>query len=53
VTRRPSLLAVALLSWLVCFAVLAELGTWTLFGSQLETAIRRVYDELDGKLSRD
>jgi len=25
----------------------------TLFGSQLETAIRRVYDELDGKLSRD
>jgi glyoxylase-like metal-dependent hydrolase (beta-lactamase superfamily II) len=26
------------------------LGTWTLFGSQLETAIRRVYDELDGKL---
>ena len=30
-TRRPSLLAVALLSWLVCFAVLAELGTWTPF----------------------
>jgi len=30
-----------------------ELRTWTLFGSQLETAIRRVYDELDGKLSRD
>ena len=26
------------------------LRSWTLFGSQLETAIRRVYDELDGKL---
>ena len=28
------------------------LRNWTLFGSQLETAIRRVYDELDGKLPR-
>jgi hypothetical protein len=28
-----------------------ELGTWTLAQSQLEIAIRRVYDELDGKLS--
>jgi glyoxylase-like metal-dependent hydrolase (beta-lactamase superfamily II) len=27
-----------------------ELRSWTLFGGQLETAIRRVYDELDGKL---
>ena len=27
-----------------------ELAGWTLFGGQLETAIRRVYDELDGKL---
>jgi hypothetical protein len=26
------------------------LGGWTLFSSQAETAIRRVYDELDGKL---
>ena len=26
------------------------LRSWTLFGSQLETAIRRVYDELDRKL---
>jgi len=26
------------------------LETWTLFSSQVETAIRRVYDELDGKL---
>ncbi|HYQ26125.1 MAG TPA: hypothetical protein VER04_02870, partial [Polyangiaceae bacterium] len=30
-TRSPSLIAVALLSWLVCFAVLAQLGTWTPF----------------------
>ena len=29
-----------------------DLRNWTLFGSQLETAIRRVYDELDGKLPR-
>ena len=29
-----------------------DLSNWTLFGSQLETAIRRVYDELDGKLPR-
>ena len=28
-----------------------ELKSWTLYGSQLETAIRRIYDELDGKLS--
>lgn len=28
-----------------------ELKNWTLYQSQLETAIRRVYDELDGKLS--
>ncbi len=28
-----------------------ELKNWTLYGSQLETAIRRIYDELDGKLS--
>ena len=28
-----------------------ELNTWTLAQSQLEIAIRRVYDELDGKLS--
>ncbi len=28
-----------------------ELGQWTLAQSQLEIAIRRVYDELDGKLS--
>ena len=27
-----------------------ELKDWTLFQGQLETAIRRVYDELDGKL---
>jgi hypothetical protein len=27
------------------------LKSWTLYGSQLETAIRRIYDELDGKLS--
>jgi len=27
-----------------------DLRNWTLFGGQLETAIRRVYDELDGKL---
>jgi glyoxylase-like metal-dependent hydrolase (beta-lactamase superfamily II) len=27
-----------------------DLRNWTLFSSQLETAIRRVYDELDGKL---
>ena len=27
-----------------------DLTNWPLFGSQLETAIRRVYDELDGKL---
>jgi len=26
------------------------LDQWTLFSSQVETAIRRVYDELDGKL---
>jgi glyoxylase-like metal-dependent hydrolase (beta-lactamase superfamily II) len=29
-----------------------DLRNWTLFGGQLETAIRRVYDELDGKLPR-
>lgn len=28
-----------------------DLKNWTLYSSQLETAIRRVYDELDGKLS--
>ena len=28
-----------------------DLKNWTLYQSQLETAIRRVYDELDGKLS--
>jgi glyoxylase-like metal-dependent hydrolase (beta-lactamase superfamily II) len=28
-----------------------DLRSWTLFGGQLETAIRRVYDELDGKLA--
>jgi glyoxylase-like metal-dependent hydrolase (beta-lactamase superfamily II) len=28
-----------------------DLKGWTLYGSQLETAIRRIYDELDGKLS--
>ena len=27
-----------------------DLATWTLFGGQVETAVRRVYDELDGKL---
>ena len=27
-----------------------DLRSWTLFGAQLEIAIRRVYDELDGKL---
>jgi len=27
-----------------------DLRSWTLFGSQLEIAIRRVYDELDGRL---
>lgn len=27
-----------------------DLKSWTLFQSQVETAIRRVYDELDGKL---
>jgi glyoxylase-like metal-dependent hydrolase (beta-lactamase superfamily II) len=27
-----------------------DLRNWTLFGSQVEIAIRRVYDELDGKL---
>ena len=30
-TRRPSLFAFALLGWLACFAVLAQLGTWTPF----------------------
>lgn len=38
-----------------CDAVLkgnwGELKNWTLFQSQIETAVRRVYDELDGKLS--
>jgi glyoxylase-like metal-dependent hydrolase (beta-lactamase superfamily II) len=29
-----------------------ELKNWTLFGSQLETAVRRVYAELDGRLPR-
>ena len=29
-----------------------DLKTWTLFGSQLETAVRRVYAELDGQLPR-
>ena len=29
------------------------LESWTLFSGQLETAIRRVYDELDGKLPRE
>jgi len=28
-----------------------DLKSWTLFSSQLETAIRKIYDELDGKLS--
>ena len=28
-----------------------DLKNWTLFSSQLETAIRKIYDELDGKLS--
>ena len=28
-----------------------DLKSWTLYGSQLETAIRKIYDELDGKLS--
>jgi glyoxylase-like metal-dependent hydrolase (beta-lactamase superfamily II) len=28
-----------------------DLKNWTLFSSQLETAVRKVYDELDGKLS--
>jgi glyoxylase-like metal-dependent hydrolase (beta-lactamase superfamily II) len=27
-----------------------ELKNWTLYGSQLETAIRKIYEELDGKL---
>jgi len=27
-----------------------DLTSWTLYSGQLETAIRRVYDELDGKL---
>jgi glyoxylase-like metal-dependent hydrolase (beta-lactamase superfamily II) len=27
-----------------------DLTAWTLYGSQVETAVRRVYDELDGKL---
>jgi glyoxylase-like metal-dependent hydrolase (beta-lactamase superfamily II) len=27
-----------------------ELKDWTLFGSQVEVAIRKIYDELDGKL---
>jgi glyoxylase-like metal-dependent hydrolase (beta-lactamase superfamily II) len=38
-----------------CEAVLkgnwGDLKSWTLAGSQLETAVRRIYDELDGKLS--
>jgi cyclase len=38
-----------------CEAVLegnwGELKNWTLAGSQLEIAVRRIYDELDGKLS--
>lgn len=29
-----------------------DLKNWTLFGSQLETAVRRVYAELDGQLPR-
>jgi glyoxylase-like metal-dependent hydrolase (beta-lactamase superfamily II) len=28
-----------------------DLKNWTLYSSQLETAIRKIYDELDGKLS--
>ena len=28
-----------------------DLKSWTLYSSQLETAIRKIYDELDGKLS--
>ena len=27
-----------------------ELKNWTLYSTQVETAVRRVYDELDGKL---
>jgi len=27
-----------------------DLANWTVFGSQVETAVRRIYDELDGKL---
>ena len=30
-TRRAALLTFALLGWLLCFAVLAQLGTWTPF----------------------
>lgn len=29
-----------------------DLKNWTLFGSQLEVAIRKIYDELDGKLNQ-
>ena len=27
-----------------------DLANWTVFDSQVETAVRRIYDELDGKL---
>ncbi|HYQ46699.1 MAG TPA: CPBP family intramembrane glutamic endopeptidase [Polyangiaceae bacterium] len=30
-TRRPSLMVIALFAWLLCFGVLAQLGTWTPF----------------------
>jgi glyoxylase-like metal-dependent hydrolase (beta-lactamase superfamily II) len=42
-TTRPMCEAAAKGNW-------GDLKNWTLFGSQLEVAIRKIYDDLDGKL---
>jgi cyclase len=41
--QRPPCAAVQQGTW-------GDLKNWTLYSSQVETAVRRVYDELDGKL---
>lgn len=41
--QRPPCAAVQQGNW-------GDLKNWTLYSSQVETAVRRVYDELDGKL---
>src|SRR4051812_14828683 len=41
--QRPPCAAVLQGNW-------GDLKNWTLYSSQVETAVRRVYDELDGKL---